>query len=319
MSSESHSSISVIVPAYNEQEVIEAFHERLVAVLNQLPMSSEIVYVNDGSKDQTLEKLNTFRQSDQRVAILDLSRNFGKEIAMTAGLDYAQGDAVVIIDADLQDPPELIPELIKYWRDGYDNVYAQRRARAGETAYKKLSASYFYKVINSLSRFDIPQDTGDFRLLSRRAVNSLKQLREEHRFMKGLFAWVGYPPKAVIYDRDPRYAGESKWGYWKLWNFALEGITSFTIAPLKLATYIGLLTAALAFIYGAIIIYQTLAFGNPVAGWSSLMVVVLFIGGIQLITLGVIGEYLGRVFNEVKQRPLYFLNSISQSDIKSSE
>jgi len=301
-------SLSIIVPAYNEHEVLSSFHHRTVAVIDKIGVDAEFIYVNDGSDDETLADMEALKRLDSRVAIVDLSRNFGKEIAMTAGLDHSNGDAVIVIDADLQDPPELIPELYQYWQDGFDVVYAQRIAREGETALKRLTARYFYQIINSIGGVEIPKDTGDFRLLSRRAVESLKQLNEQHRFMKGLFAWIGYPQKAVRYHRDARFAGRTKWNYWKLWNFAIEGITSFTIAPLKIATYIGLVTAGFAISYGLFIISKTLIYGNPVAGYPSLIVVILFLGGAQLITLGVMGEYLGRMFNEVKQRPLYLIN-----------
>lgn len=232
---------------------------------------------------------------------------------MSAGLDQTCGDAVIIIDADLQDPPELIPELVAGWREGYDNVYAVRSVRDGETAMKKLTAHLFYRVLQSLSRVTIPRDTGDFRLLSRRAVDALSRLREQHRFMKGLFAWIGFPQKAVHYRRDARMAGTTKFNYWKLLNFAIEGLTSFTISPLKFASYFGLGIAAAAFLYALWIIYRTLVYGNPVAGYPSLMVVILFLGGVQLVAIGVLGEYLGRVFNEVKQRPLYLLNGVESS------
>lgn len=298
--------LSVVVPAFNEQAVLHECHSRLSKVLDALGVSAEIVFVNDGSTDNTPEVLYRLREQDPRVAVVELSRNFGKEIALTAGLDHAQGEAVVVIDADLQDPPELIPELIKQWREGYDVVYATRVARDGETYLKKATAGAFYRLIQQVSRVKIPADTGDFRLLSRRAVDALKQLREQHRFMKGLFSWIGYSQKSVPYRRDPRFAGETKWNYWRLWNLALEGITSFTIAPLKLASYIGVLTSLAAFIYAVRVIYKTLVYGDPVQGYPSLMVVVLFLGGIQLLTLGVIGEYLGRMFDETKGRPLYF-------------
>lgn len=300
--------LSVIVPVYNEEDVLADFHQRTRTVLDAMPCESEILFVNDGSTDSSLVILTRLRESDPGIAVIDLSRNFGKEIAMTAGLDHAEGDAVVVIDADLQDPPELIPELFRYWQEGYDVVYAQREAREGESFLKKGTARAFYKVLRRLSRVSIPKDTGDFRLMSRRAVDSLNKLRETHRFMKGLFAWIGYPQKAVPYRRDPRFAGETKWGYWALWNFALEGITSFSEAPLKVATYLGIFTAVGAFTYGAWVIFRTLMYGDPVAGFPTLMVVVLFLGGVQLITIGIIGEYLGRTFSESKQRPLYFIN-----------
>ena len=298
---------SIVVPAYNEQEVLPEFHRRLCGVLAQLEGGSEIVYVNDGSRDNTLAVLHELRRNDARVAVVDLSRNFGKEIALTAGLDYARGAAAVVIDADLQDPPELIPELVKQWSAGYDVVYAKRTARDGETWLKKLTSKLFYRVIKRVSDVTIPEDSGDFRLLSRRALDALKQLREQHRFMKGLFAWIGYPQQAVLYRRDARFAGITKWNYWKLWTLALEGITSFTTAPLKIATYIGVLAALLAFLFALFIVYKTLVYGDPVRGYPSLTVIVLFLGGIQLVALGVIGEYLGRMFTETKNRPLYLV------------
>ena len=303
--------LSIVVPAYNEEEVLPEFHKRLTSVLEEIEGSCEILYVNDGSSDRTLEVLNDFK--DPRVWIIDLSRNFGKEIALSAGLDHARGEAVVVIDADLQDPPELIPKFIEKWQEGYDVVYARRTARDGETFIKKATAKLFYRFIQGVSRVKIPEDTGDYRLLSRRAVEALKQLRETHRFMKGLFAWIGYPQIAVNYRRDPRFAGSTKWNYWHLWNFAIEGITSFTINPLKIASYLGLMTSIGAFTYALFVIYKTLAFGEPVQGYPTLMVVVLFLGGVQLMSLGVIGEYLGRMFNETKHRPLYFVNSFNPS------
>jgi glycosyltransferase involved in cell wall biosynthesis len=301
------------VPVYNEQDVLPEFHKRLSAVFENLNYELEILYVNDGSNDSTLEVINRLRANDPRIAIVDLSRNFGKEIAMAAGFDNACGDAVVVIDADLQDPPELIPEMIHHWKGGYDVVYAQRTAREGETWLKKASAAVFYRLIQRVSRVQIPPDTGDYRLMSRRAVDALNRLREQHRFMKGLFAWIGFSQKALPYKRDPRFAGVTKWNYWKLWNFALEGITSFTIVPLKVATYLGLFASVVAFLYAAVIVLKTILYGDPVRGYPSLIVVVLSLGGAQLAALGIIGEYLGRMFNETKQRPLYLLQGLEPS------
>jgi glycosyltransferase involved in cell wall biosynthesis len=309
------SRLSIVVPVFNERDVLPEFHRRLLAVLDGLPMSSEVLYVNDGSSDASLLLLEDLCAADARIALLDLSRNFGKEVAMAAGLDHALGDVVVLIDADLQDPPELIPRLLEQWRAGYDNIYARRRVRAGETWFKKLSATMFYRLARRMSELELPRDTGDFRALSRRAVDALRQLREQHRFMKGLYAWIGFPSVAVDYDRDPRHAGRSKFDYWKLWNLAIEGITSFSIAPLKLATYVGLVVALGAFIAIAILIAKTLLFGDPVKGYPSLMSVVLFLGGIQLLALGALGEYLGRMFNETKGRPLYFVKQHRPSDL----
>jgi polyisoprenyl-phosphate glycosyltransferase len=273
----------------------------------------EVVYVNDGSCDGTQVIIDGLAAADERVSSVDLSRNFGKEIAMTAGFDHARGDAVVVIDADLQDPPELIHELIWEWKNGYDVVYAKRTVREGETWLKKTTAVWFYKLIQGVSRVKIPANTGDFRLMSRRSVDALLALREQHRFMKGLFAWIGFPSKAVGYQRDPRFAGKTKFNYWKLWNFALEGITSFTIAPLKVATYTGLCTSLFAFAYGVWIIFKTLVYGDIVRGYPTIMVTMLFLGGVQLFFIGVIGEYVGRIFNETKTRPLYFIQGYKPS------
>lgn len=299
--------ISVVVPAYNEQEVIGHFHERLSTVMNGMTNYRwEVVYVNDGSKDSTLSELQKLREADEHVAVLNLSRNFGKEIALSAGLDHCEGDAVVVIDADLQDPPELIPTLAQRWEEGADVAYAKRKRRDGESAVKKATAHMFYRLMARIGDVALPEDTGDFRLLSRKALNALNSVRERHRFMKGLFAWIGFNQVAVEYDRDPRFAGETKWNYWKLWNLAIEGFTSFTTMPLKLATYIGVFTAVGSFLYGLYMIITTLMNGNDVAGYPSLVVIVLFLGGIQLMSIGVLGEYLGRIFNETKKRPLYF-------------
>ena len=307
------------MPAYNEEEVLPEFHETLVTVLSELPVYLEIVYINDGSTDNTLGVINGLRAKDKRVTLIDLSRNFGKEIALSAGLHKVAGDAVVIIDADLQDPPELIPELIKEWENGYDVVYAKRTFRGGESFLKKTTAHFFYRIMQRVGKFTIPEDTGDFRILSRRAVSALNTFKEHHRFMKGLFAWIGFRQKAVHYQRDARRAGETKWNYWHLWNFALDGITSFTIAPLKISTYIGLVTALGAFGYGIYMVIETLLHGNEVAGYPSLIVIVLMLGGIQLVAIGVLGEYLGRIFNETKQRPLYFINEYLPSELASDK
>jgi glycosyltransferase involved in cell wall biosynthesis len=300
--------ISIVVPVFNEASVLSEFHQRLTKAVATLSFDFEIVYVNDGSNDSTLDQIERLRQQDKRVTLLDLSRNFGKEIALTAGLHKAVGDAVIVIDADMQDPPELIPELITEWQNGYDVVYAQRTHRKGESIIKRMSAHVFYRIIQRVNKIDIPQDTGDFRILSRRAVNALNSFGEQHRLMKGLFAWIGYKQKAVRYQRDPRLAGHTKWNYWRLWNLALDGITSFTIAPLKISTYLGLLTAIGAFIYGIYMIIDTMLHGNPVPGYPSLIVIILMLGGVQLVAIGILGEYLGRIFNETKRRPLYFIN-----------
>ncbi len=308
----SHPEFSVVIPAFNEASGLADFHTRLRAVMDPLG-SWEAIYVDDGSTDGTRAVIDAIRGTDGRAAVLALSRNFGKEIATTAGLDHASGDAVIVIDADLQDPPEVIPELVAAWRQGFDMVNAQRRVREGETPLKRLTAKLFYRLMRHAGPVKLPTDTGDFRLMSRRVVDAIGQLRERHRFMKGLFAWVGFPTTTVFFDRAPRHAGETKWNYWRLWNLALEGITSFTVVPLKLATYLGLIVAFISVLYAAEVIVKTLILGNTVAGYPSLMTVVLFLGGVQLVTLGVIGEYLGRIFNETKYRPLYLVERYEPS------
>jgi polyisoprenyl-phosphate glycosyltransferase len=309
---------SVVVPVFNEAGGLAAFHRRLSAVMDALG-PWEVVYVNDGSRDDSLIRLEALRRAHPHCAVLALSRNFGKEVALTAGLDHARGDAVIVIDADLQDPPEVIPDLVAAWRGGYDVVTARRRAREGDSRLKRLTATLFYRLMSRLGDVEMPRDTGDFRLLSRRAADAVLRLREQHRMMKGLFTWIGYPSTAIPYDRAPRHAGVSKWSWWKLWNLALEGITGFTVMPLKVATYLGIAVALAAAIYGLQVVVKTLIFGNPVAGYPSLMTVILFLGGVQLITLGVIGEYLGRVFNETKNRPLYLVQHFSPSELPGSE
>jgi glycosyltransferase involved in cell wall biosynthesis len=301
--------ITVLIPAYNEEEVCHQLYNRLNGVIDSIhDYDFELLFVNDGSKDSTIQIIKSLRKKDKRISYVDLSRNFGKEIAMIAGLDYATGDAVIIIDADLQDPPELIKEMIRYWEEGYDDVYAKRRSRAGETWFKKWTASIFYKILQKISRIPTQENTGDFRLLDKRCVDALKKLRETQRYTKGMFSWIGFNKKEILYDRDPRAAGETKWNYLKLLDLAIEGITSFTTAPLRLAVLFGILTSVGAFIFMLLIVIKTLIFGSSVSGYPSLMTVVLFLGGIQLLSLGIIGEYLGRIFNETKGRPLYFVN-----------
>jgi glycosyltransferase involved in cell wall biosynthesis len=303
----------VIVPVYNEEAGLQAFHSRLAATMEGVGETWEVLYVNDGSVDASLSVMQWLKASDRHVSLLNLSRNFGKEIAISAGLDHGRGQAVIVIDADLQDPPEVIPQLIDGWRSGSDMVYAQRRAREGETWLKRTTATYFYRLMRHTGHVSLPHDTGDFRLMSRRVVDAVRQMREQHRFMKGMFAWVGYPSMAVLYDRAPRHAGTTKWTYWRLWNLALEGITSFTVMPLKVATYLGLVVAIFALVYFAYIVGLTLLYGNPVAGYPSLLAVILVLGAVQMITLGIIGEYLGRVFNETKGRPLYLVERYQAS------
>jgi glycosyltransferase involved in cell wall biosynthesis len=304
----SHRSLTVVVAAYNEQEALPLLHARLRAVLAGLDLETRVLYVDDGSTDDTWRVLQDLAAADPSVGLLRLARNFGKEAALTAGLDHVDADAALVLDADGQDPPELIPAFVDRWRQGFDMVYGQRTARPGEGWIKRATAAAFYRVINRLSDTAIPRDTGDFRLLSRRVLDALRLMRERQRFMKGLFAWVGFPQVALPYARAPRLAGASKFNFWRLWNLALEGITGFSTVPLRTATYLGLGVAALAFVYGAWIVAKTLLWGDPVQGWPTMMTVILFLGGVQLIALGILGEYLGRLYLETKQRPLYLVS-----------
>lgn len=302
--------ISLIVPCHNEVENLSALYDRIKAVMEKTGKSWEMVCVNDGSMDSTLEYLMALQQQDHRIIVIDLSRNFGKEAALTAALDHARGNCAIPLDADLQDPPELIPELLIKWQEGYDIVNAVRLSRDGESWLKRASAHAFYRIINRMSVVDIPTDTGDFRLLSRPVLDALKMLPERRRFMKGLFAWVGFSTTEVYYHREPRYAGKSTWNYWRLWNFAVEGVTSFSQVPLQLASHLGLAVSVFAFLYAIYLLIGTMVYGNPVKGYPSMMVTLLFLGGVQLIALGVIGEYLGRIYEETKGRPVYLVRSI---------
>ncbi len=305
--------LTVVVPAYNESAVLRDFHARLAAVFDTLDLSCTILYVDDGSSDDTWELMESLRAGDMRVATLKLSRNFGKELALTAGLDAVDADAVVVIDADLQDPPELIAQFVAACREGYDVVYGTRSTRAGESGAKKFTSAAFYRVMEKLSATPLPRDTGDFRLMSRRALDALKKLRERQRFMKGLFAWVGFRQKSIVYERDARFAGSSKFNFWRLWNFAIEGITSFSTVPLRLATYVGLLTACAAFVFGVFVFVKAVFYGDVVRGYPTLLLVILFLGGVQLMALGMIGEYLGRLYMEAKQRPLYLVEELHRA------
>ncbi len=302
--------LSVLVPCFNEEEVLPAFHARLVSAMAGARVGWEVIYINDGSTDGTLGLLKSLQLADPAVGFAALSRNFGKEAAMSAGLRLARGQAVVMIDADLQDPPELIPDMLKAWTQGADVVNMKRRSRQGETWFKKASAHWFYRVINSLSEVPIPADVGDFRLLSRRAVEALNQLPERNRFMKGLFAWIGYTQITLEYDRHARAAGQTKWPYLKLLGFAVEGITGFSVVPLRLASYAGFLTAFGAFVYAIMFMVKTLTVGESVKGFPTLIVTILLMGGLQLMAMGIIGEYLGRLFMESKRRPLYLLDEV---------
>ncbi len=307
--------LSIVVPVYNEEEIIESCNTRLNSVADTLALNTEIIYVNDGSSDSTLSLITKMREVNKRISILDLSRNFGKEIAMTAGLDHAQGDAVIVIDADLQDPPELIPQMIAQWQQGYDVVYMKRANRYNESLMKKITAYGFYRIINSMSHIDIPQDVGDFRLLSRRAADSLCQLRESNRFMKGMFAWLGFKQKEIIYDREEREKGKSKWSYGALFNLAIEGITSFSTAPLRLASVIGVICLSAFFILFMWQGVEFFVFQQIPSSITWLSLGFLLFCGLQMSMLGIIGEYLGRMYMETKKRPLYLINEWQQSTI----
>jgi glycosyltransferase involved in cell wall biosynthesis len=299
--------LSIVVPMHDELANVAAFFSRVVPVLESVGEPWEIVCVDDGSRDETFAALLEERKREPRVKLLRLSRNFGKEAALTAGLAHARGDAVVPIDADLQDPPELIPQLVAKWREGFDVVNAARTTRHGERVFKRLSARAFSKVFELMAPIRLARDTGDFRLLSRRVVDSLGRLPERSRMMKGLFAWVGFRQAYVTYDRPPRFAGRSQWSVSRLVKLAIDGITSFSAWPLRIWSFLGAAIALLAFVYAAFLIVRTLIFGVVVPGYASMMVVLLFVAGVQLMGLGVLGEYLGRVFEEVKQRPLYLI------------
>ncbi len=314
--------ISILIPAYNEQEVLGHLYQRIGKLANDnKSYEFEFLFADDGSHDKTLEIIKDYAKKDDRVKYVSLSRNFGKEIGMIAGLDHVIGDATVIIDADLQDPPELIPKMIKFWEEGYDDVYAKRSSREGETWIKIVTANTYYWLLNKMTQgqlIKIPRNTGDFRLLDKRCVEALKQLRESERYTKGMFSWVGFKKKEITYDRDPRAAGEVKQNWRKLINLAIDGITSFSTTPLRISSFFGVIVSAVAFIYLIVVVFKAALFGDSVAGYPSLMAIVLFLGGVQLLSLGVIGEYIGRIFKEVKQRPLYYIeeSNIEKSDKK---
>lgn len=305
--------LSIVAPAFNESENLDTFYSKVTTVIKDININMEIIYVNDGSRDNTLDVMLKQREKDDRICIIDLSRNFGKEIALTAGLDHASGDAIVIIDTDMQDPPELIPKFVELWLEGFDVISAKRSQRKGESFFKKMTSYIYYRLLSKLSEIDIPLDTGDFRLISRKALEALLKLREKHRYMKGLYAWVGFRHKEIEYEREARHLGKTKWNYFNLLNLAFDGLTSFSVLPLRLASIVGVSSAMLAFTFGVFIMSKKILFGDAVTGYASLVVIITFIGGIQLLALGIIGEYLGRIFNETKNRPLYIVNDFQRS------
>ena len=309
-----------MIPAYNEEKVLPKLFNRLNKLSqNESNYLFEFLFINDGSKDSTMKLISEKSTIDNRISYINLSRNFGKERAMLAGFDYAKGDAIVIIDADLQDPPELIPNMISLWEEGYDDVYAKRESREGETWLKKATSKWFYSILDKISSIEIQRDTGDFRLLDRRAVEALKTLRESNRYTKGMFSWVGFKKKEITYKRDPRAAGETKWNYFKLFNLAIEGITSFTTSPLRISFIFGLFISIVAFFWILYLLIRPL-FGVPTGGgYSSLMSVILFLGGVQLLAIGIIGEYIGRIFIETKNRPVYLVQDKKEYDRKTKK
>lgn len=300
--------ITILIPAYNEEEVLGTLLDRLLLVTTQIAdYRFEFLFVNDGSKDRTLEMLKDMAKLHPQIAYINLSRNFGKEVAMLAGIDHVNGDAVIILDADLQDPPEMIPEMISYWEQGYDDVFAKRNSRAGETWFKKWSSNSYYNILDKVSNIPIQNNTGDFRLLDRKCIEALKKIRESQRYTKGMFSWIGFNKKEILFDRDPRAAGTTKWNYPKLVNLAIDGITSSTVLPLRISSFLGILVSIFALLYMLFLFFRTLIFNDSIPGYPSMMSVILFLGGVQLISLGVIGEYLGKIFIETKGRPVYLV------------
>lgn len=304
--------ISILIPCYNEEQSLPLLYPELVKLMDANPgYEWELMFVNDGSKDNTLTVLQQLRQQDGRVNYVDLSRNFGKEAAMLAGFDHVSGDCMVIIDADLQHPPTLIPEMIKWWEQGYDDVYAKRKSRGKESWLRKRLSLQFYKILQRSSRFEVLQNVGDFRLLDRCCINALRQLRESERYTKGMYSWIGFKKKEIEFEQGDRIAGESSWNYRQLFSFAIDGITSFTNAPLRISTVVGFVVSLCAFLYMIYVFFKAVIFGDPVQGYPTLVILILFLGGIQLLSLGIIGEYIGRIYNETKNRPDYIVREIN--------
>ena len=304
--------ISILIPCYNEEKSLPLLYPELVKLMDGNPNYEwELMFVNDGSRDNTLKVLQQLRQQDKRVNYVDLSRNFGKENAMLAGFDYVTGDCMVIIDADLQHPPTLIPEMIKWWEQGYDDVYAKRKSRGKESWLRKRLSLEFYKILQRSSRFEVLKNVGDFRLLDRCCINALKSLRESERYTKGMYSWIGFKKKEIEFEQGDRVAGESSWNYRQLFSFAIDGITSFTTAPLRISTVVGFIVSMCAFLYMIYVFFKAVLFGEPVQGYPTLVILILFLGGIQLLSLGIIGEYIGRIYNETKNRPDYIVREFN--------
>ena len=308
--------ISILVPCYNEEKSIPLLYPELKKIMDGQPSYDwEVLFVNDGRKDNALRQIKSLREDDKRINFVNLSRNFGKENAMLAGFDYVTGDCMIILDADLQDPPSLIPQMLEYWEQGYQDVYAKRSNRGKEGWLRTKLSLLFYKILDHSTRFDVLQNVGDFRLLDRQCINALRKLRESERYTKGMFCWIGFKKKEITFDRGDRVAGDSNWNFWSLFNLAIEGITSFTTAPLRFATVLGAFVALIAFCFMLFYGVKTIAFGEQVRGFTTLIVVILFMGGIQLMTIGVLGEYIGRIFNETKKRPTYLASEYNESEV----
>lgn len=302
--------ISILVPCYNEQDSLPLFYDELNRIMTDERLSGyewEMLFVNDGSKDNTLAVLKLLREKDERVSYIDLSRNFGKEKAMLAGFDYVTGDCMIIMDADLQDPPSLIPEMVEWWEQGFDDVYAKRKTRGEESFIRKSFSLLFYRILQKMTKIEVLQNVGDFRLLDRSCINALKSLRESERYTKGMFCWIGFRKKELLFDRGDRVAGKSAWNFWSLFSLAIEGITSFTTSPLRISSIIGFIVSIVAFLYMIFIVVKTILYGDSVQGFPTLICVILFLGGIQLISIGILGEYIARIFNESKRRPTYII------------
>ena len=308
--------ISILVPCYNEEKSIPLLYPELKKIMDGQPSYDwEVLFVNDGSKDNTLSQIKSLREDDKRINFVNLSRNFGKENAMLAGFDYVTGDCMIILDADLQDPPSLIPQMLEYWEQGYQDVYAKRSNRGKESWLRKKLSLLFYKILDHSTRFDVLQDIRDFRLFDTQCINALRKLRESERYTKGMFCWIGFKKKEITFDRGDRVAGDSNWNFWSLFNLAIEGITSFTTAPLRFATVLGAFVALIAFCFMLFYGVKTIVYGEQVRGFTTLIVVILFMGGVQLITIGVLGEYIGRIFNETKKRPTYLASEYNESEV----
>ena len=301
--------ISIIIPTYTEEESLPFLKEKLDKIMNEMGnYEFEILFVNDGSKDKSLEIIKGYRNEDERYCYLDFSRNFGQEVAMAAGLDYVTGDCAIFMDADLQDPPELIPEMVKYWEEGYDDVYARRKKRTGESFLKKFTSKMYYRVLQEMTNVEIQKDTGNYRLIDRRCINALKKMKESERCLKSMFSWIGYKKKEVLFERPPRVAGKTKWNYFKLIDLAINGITSFTTSPLKLATYVAVPTFLMLGIYFIYVIAKCIVTNTFIQAFQAIILLILFFSGVQILLFGIVGEYLGRIFKETKNRPLYFVN-----------